>query len=107
MFCPNCKCEYVKGIKICPDCNIALVDKLSSEASKKDEKTYELVKIFTSTNPGTLALAKSILDGEGIKYYVNNEFMQTVYGVGSGFPAEIIVRDCDSKNASELLSDLK
>lgn len=30
-WCPSCKLEYVKGIKICPDCNTALVDKLEEE----------------------------------------------------------------------------
>ena len=30
-WCPSCKLEYVKGIKICPDCNTALVDELSDE----------------------------------------------------------------------------
>ena len=27
-WCPNCRLEYVEGIKICPDCKTALVDSL-------------------------------------------------------------------------------
>ena len=27
-WCPNCRLEYVEGIKICPDCKTDLVDSL-------------------------------------------------------------------------------
>lgn len=107
MFCPKCKCEYVKGIKVCPDCNVTLVKKLPHEKEFSELPVCDLVTVFTSTSPGTIALAKSILESEGIEYYVNNEFMQTVYGIGSGFPAQIIVREPDKENAVLLLSDLE
>lgn len=107
MFCPKCKCEYAKGIKICPKCDVSLVKKLPSEKISSEPPVCELVTVFTSTHPGTIALAKSILEGEGIEYYVNNEFMQTVYGIGMGFPAQIIVREPDKEKALLLLSDLE
>jgi hypothetical protein len=30
MICPNCKCEYIRGVKECADCGVALVDTLES-----------------------------------------------------------------------------
>lgn len=30
-WCPKCKLEYVEGIKVCPDCNVELVEKLNEE----------------------------------------------------------------------------
>ena len=30
-WCPNCKCEYIEGIKVCADCGCELVDTLESE----------------------------------------------------------------------------
>ena len=35
-WCPNCKLEYVEGIKICPDCKTALVDSLDDIASEEE-----------------------------------------------------------------------
>lgn len=106
MFCPKCKCEYIKGIKVCPDCNVSLIKELPSETEFSELPMCNLVTVLTSTHPGTIALAKSILESEGIEYYVNNEFMQTVYGIGSGFPAEVIVKESDKENALLLLSTL-
>ena len=32
-WCPNCKLEYVEGVKVCPDCKTALVDSLDDADS--------------------------------------------------------------------------
>lgn len=33
-WCPNCKCEYVEGIKVCADCGSELVEELPDEKRK-------------------------------------------------------------------------
>ena len=42
-WCPNCRLEYVEGIKICPDCKTALVDSLkdAEEISHLEDELSE------------------------------------------------------------------
>ena len=42
-WCPNCRLEYVEGIKICPDCKTALVDSLkdAEEISHLEDELNE------------------------------------------------------------------
>lgn len=35
-WCPNCKCEYIEGIKVCADCGCKLVDTLETESQIED-----------------------------------------------------------------------
>ncbi len=37
-WCPNCKLEYVEGVKVCPDCKTALVDSLEDT---ENEDSFE------------------------------------------------------------------
>jgi hypothetical protein len=37
MFCPKCKSEYVKGITVCKECNVPLVDNLPEKEGPETE----------------------------------------------------------------------
>ncbi|HOQ80028.1 MAG TPA: DUF2007 domain-containing protein [Candidatus Cloacimonadota bacterium] len=113
MFCPKCKSEYKEGIKVCKKCQIKLVDSLDAQT----ETVYEyqdLVSVYRPDDAGTMAIAKSLLENEGIKYFVKNERLQELFGVGrfgSGYNAifgpEIIqVAPEDAEQAKEILQDL-
>ena len=47
-------------------------------------------------------ITKSILDGAGIESTIRNEYMSTLYPVGT-MPAQIVVRESDMERAQSLL----
>jgi hypothetical protein len=100
MFCPKCKSEYEEGIGICVDCGIELVEVLSNE---KDFEFVELTTVAETNNLGLAALAKSILESEGISYYSND--MNFYLARGMLF-IQIQVPISDAIKAKELLKDI-
>ncbi len=112
MFCPQCGAEFREGISECPDCMISLVRELPPEG--KPEWTA-LVTVFEPVNESELVLAKSLLEGAGIRYLVKGERTQDLLGigrVGTGYnvlmgPAEIQVGKEREQEARELLAHLE
>ena len=99
MFCPKCKYEYVDGINICSDCGTELVEELPIEKFEY----VEFTTIAETNDLGLIALAKSILGSEGIKYYIND--MQG-FIPGANLYIQIKVPISDATNAKELLKDI-
>jgi hypothetical protein len=100
MFCPKCKSEYKEGFYICADCGIELVEELPNE---KEFEYVQLTTVAETNNLGLAALAKSVLDSEGIKYYAND--MQFYIARGTFF-IQIQVPISDVVKAKELLKDI-
>jgi hypothetical protein len=71
MFCPQCRSEYLQGIRECVDCQIPLVDVLPPEPDHATEDLY--VRILSTYNAADVAIVKSILDDAQIDYYFANE----------------------------------
>lgn len=95
MFCPKCKFEYREGYTKCADCDVDLV-----EEQPVDKYEYvEFTPIAETNNIGLIALAKSILDSEGIKYYVSS-----LQGYIPG--CALLVAISDAADAKELLKDI-
>ena len=73
----------------------------------------ELVPVLATGDMAVIALAKSLLEGEAIDYFVKGEGLQDLFGLGrmTGYsfamgPAEFWVRADDEARARELLKDL-
>ena len=74
-----------------------------------------LVPVFQTGNPALIALAKSLLEAEGIEYYVRGEGLQDLFAYGrlglgfnpvTGSPV-FLVREDDAAEARELLGELR
>ena len=110
MFCPKCKYEYIPGIEECPDCKEPLVEKLP----QAKVEYVELVTVYETSDPGLIAVIKSLLESEGIRHYAKGEDLQNLFGLGTfgtGFSplmggVEIQVGHQDVEIAKDLLRDI-
>ncbi len=64
------------------------------------------VALIETQNPGELALIKSLLDGNGIEYYVQNEYLGGLYSIAV-LPCVVMVDELELGRAQTLLSLLK
>jgi hypothetical protein len=79
---------------------------------KQDKE--KLVTVLSTGNEAIIALAKSILDDAGIRYFAKNEGVENLIGVGvigTGFnpvigPIELQVLEEDEKEAKTLLEKI-
>jgi hypothetical protein len=81
MFCPECKAEYRDGFTQCADCDLGLVDVLVEPGT--DLNDDESGEFFEIENPVEIErflhvhqseFAVSVLDGSGIKAWVDQPF---------------------------------
>jgi hypothetical protein len=110
MFCPKCGEEFPWHVMVCPTCEVDTVDRLPGPAPTPDA---ELVSVLATGDAGVIAVAKSLLEGEEIDYFVRGESLQSLFGLGrlTGVsfvvvPAEFWVRSDDAERARALLKDL-
>ena len=105
MFCPECRSEYIDGVTQCPDCGIALVDKLQPEeygGAQEDVTDYlPLVRTFSAKD---IALIHSILSGTNIRYFIRGEGLTHIRPMAD--PAILMIAEEDIEDARELLKDL-
>jgi putative signal transducing protein len=110
MFCPKCGNEFSRHVMVCADCDVDTVDRLPGPDPTPD---VAVVSVFATGDAGVIALARSLLEGEEIEYFVRGDGLQDLFGLGrlTGFsyavgPAEFWVRADDAERARELLEDL-
>ena len=99
MFCPECKMEYNEGVFLCPDCRVPLVTEMPPAPTTE---YVEHVTVFTTGNSVILAMAKSVLEGAGIRCFVKGEVLQDLFRIGT---AEIRVGKEDEERAVRLLRE--
>ena len=110
MFCPKCEEELAWDVMICPTCDVETVDRLPGPEPTPEA---ELVPVLATGDAGLIAVAKSLLEAEGIDYFVRGDGLQDLFGYGrlTSFnfvvgPAEFLVRSEDADRARELLNGL-
>jgi hypothetical protein len=103
MICPKCKAEYVRGITVCVDCNVPLVERLpEKDSTEKRGKGFR--EIYITFSAGEIAMIKSLLDDAGIDYYLKGESFAILRPFAD--PARLFVREDQYGEALEILEDM-
>jgi hypothetical protein len=102
MICPQCKDDYGdEGHTRCIDCGIDLVPALPPEP---EPEYFKFEPVLATYSPADVAIIRSILDGEGIPYYIHGENFMHIRPLVE--PARLMVDHDSVETVKELLKDL-
>jgi len=103
MFCPKCKCEYVRGVRECADCGVPLVDALEPEDANPLENV-RLVSVWQGNDPSECERVKAALENAGIEFLDGDSKNFEVF-VPLGSNLEIFVSTADRDAARKIILD--
>ena len=64
----------------------------------------KMVEVFSTYNPGEIAVIKSVLDGEGIPYYFQGENVNVLIAAGSR--PRLLVDEEDAERVRDILREI-
>lgn len=102
MWCPKCKAEYREGFTMCSRCEVDLVKELPQEPKPE---YVEFKEVLTTFNPADIAMIQSLLEGEGVNYYIDGENFLNMRPLA--IPARLMVQKDHIEDAKNILKDLK
>jgi hypothetical protein len=104
MICPQCKCEYVRGVTQCPDCDVPLVDALDPPQAAFPENA-RLVPIWRGRDDAECERVIEALDSAGIPH-TDPDSKSSFSFLPTDPSAEIWVSDTDEERAKKILAEL-
>ena len=105
MICPNCKCEYIRGVTQCADCGVALVDALDL-SSPEPQDGHGIVAVWEGNDPGECATVKDALEKAGIPV-IDQEAAGYFIFPSMRPKTEIYVSSADIERAKKVMIDLQ
>lgn len=111
MICPNCKCEYIRGVTHCADCDAALVDVLDSAPTDSDSLVMPgIVSVWEGVDQAQIAAVQQALDTAGIQFVTHASTTATgrssIWGAALRNKHEIFVQRADEERARRALESL-
>jgi hypothetical protein len=103
MFCPNCKCEYIRGVTQCADCGVPLVQALEPEDANPLD-SVRLVSVWQGNDPSECERVKAALENAGIEFLDRDSKNFDVF-VPLGSNLEIFVSTADRDAARKIILD--
>jgi hypothetical protein len=105
MICPNCKCEYIRGVTQCADCGVPLVDALES-AEANPAEDVRIVPIWRGKDDAECERVIEALDSAGIPH-TDPDSKSFLSFLPTDPNTEIWVSDADEERAKKTLLDLE
>jgi len=103
MVCPNCKCEYIRGVTECADCGVPLVQALGPQDPNPLDNV-RLVSVWQGNDPSECERVKAALENAGIEFLDRNSKNFDVF-VPLGSDLEIFVSAADRDAARKIILD--
>jgi hypothetical protein len=103
-YCPKCRDEFQDWVKVCPDCNVALVEKLPPTPRKRKKQDEPLVHIATAPNEAVANIWSGILEEQGIPCLLQGGEVRPAMYVLPYQPYEIYVLASEVKKAKKILA---
>ena len=103
MICPQCKCEYIRGVTECADCGVALVDALEQE-NTNSLNHVAIVSVWQGNDPAESERVKDALENAGIEYLDRDSRSFDLF-VPLGSKLEIFVSRADRDAARKIILD--
>ena len=109
MYCPQCQVEFREGFTECSDCHVALLPGTPpEEPADPFDPTLGLVVVLETSDRVQLAMAKGLLEEQGIPFFVLGQIatlVQDVDGFLNKWMRVQVPRDREAE-ARELLAEL-
>ena len=107
-YCPECRDEFQDWVKVCPDCRVALVEKLPplpKPLTKRKKRDEPLVHITTAPSEMIAGMWSGILKEQGIGCLLKgSELKAAMYSLTYNQPCEIYVLAPEAEKAKEILA---
>jgi hypothetical protein len=104
MYCPKCGSEYRPEFTRCAECEVELVAD-PPQLHAVESEYIEYGEVLLTSNPGDVAIIKSLLDGEGITYFVQGETVAPY--LYHAIPMRLLVKKDEIETALEILKDVE
>jgi hypothetical protein len=104
MICPNCKCEYIRGVTQCADCGVPLVDVLEPpKANLSDD--VRIVPLWRGNDPAECEKIKEALESADIPF-TEPDTKGSFSFIATEQRMEIWISEADLERARKILLDL-
>ena len=103
-FCPECRDEFQDWVKVCPDCNVALVKELPPLPKKEKKKDEPLAYIASAPNEMIAGMWSDILKEQDIPCLVRRSGLKVAMYPTYDERCELYVLASKAEKAKEIIA---